>query len=109
MKFTKSYLAFRGLIHIAHPSPLGRWFQSWEAKAFDLCQCLLMEVVVECDLDVFVASRHPCHVDFLPNVVDESEIGALPPSMKVFKQGLFGPSVISLERQSNIEFELSGE
>ena len=94
---------------MAHPSPLGRWFQSWEAKAFDLCQCLLMEVVVECDLDVFVASRHPRHVDFLANVVEKSKIGALPPSMEVFKQGLFGPSVISLERQSNLELELSGE
>ena len=66
---------------MTHPGSLGRGLQSWEGKPFDLGQHFLVEVVVEGNINMPVACWHPHHVDLLTNVVEESNVWALPPSM----------------------------
>ena len=85
----KTYLAFRGLIHMVHPSPLGQWFKGREREAFNFHVGFLEEMVLEDDVNFFAANRPADHANLIPDGGQKVQVRTGPASKDVVKKGIF--------------------
>ena len=78
-----TYLAFQGLIHMVHSSPLGQWFRGRERETFNFHVGFLEEMVLEDDFNFFVANRPADHANLILDGGQKVQVGTGPASKDV--------------------------